>query len=159
MNSMVIYGSRRGNTQKVAYRIAAELRRLGPVQVVSIEEAASAISPNTDLVVIGGPTEAHQVTQPVVQFFDKLEPDSLKGKFAAAFDTRLRWPRWLSGSAAAGIASRLRNAGVEEVFPPESFFVAGQPPELVPGELDRAQAWADALASVAESRLPVAVPV
>ena len=159
MKSMVIYGSRHGNTQKVAYRIAAALRRVGPVQVLSMEEATSAISPHNDLVVIGGPTEAHQVTQPVAHFFDKLEPDVLKGKFAAAFDTRLRWPHWLSGSAATGIASRLRHAGAEEVLPPESFFVAGQPPELVPGELDRAEAWAEALGRIAESRSQAAVSV
>lgn len=159
MNSVVVYGSRYGNTEKVAYRIAAGLRRLGPVEVLSTEEARLAILSGIDLVVIGGPTEAHRVTEPIVRFLEKLEPDVLKGKFAAAFDTRLRGPHWLMGSAAAGIASRLRHAGAKEVLAAESFFVGGQPPELGPGELDRAEAWADGLGSTVERRSRVAMPV
>lgn len=159
MNSIVVYGSRYGNTEKVAYRIAAGLRRLGLVEVLSTEEARLAISQDIDLVVIGGPTEAHRVTEPVVRFFDKLGPEALNGKVVAAFDTRLRGPRWLTGSAAVGIASRFRHAGIEEILATESFIVAGQPPELMPGELDRAEAWADRLGSIVENRSRVAMPV
>lgn len=159
MNSLVIYGSRHGNTQKIAYAIAAALRRHGPVQVLAVEEAASAISTYNDLVVIGGPTEAHKLTPPLVQFFDQLRPGILKGETAAAFDTRLRWPRWLAGSASSAIHNRLLEAGAQAVMPPESFYVVGTPPELVSGELDRAKEWAETLAFLAENRAPATAAV
>lgn len=159
MNSLVIYGSRYGNTEKIAYSIAAALRRHGPVQVLAVDKAASAISRYTELVIIGGPTEAHDVTPPLVQFFSKLEPGILRGKLVAAFDTRLRWPRWLAGSAASGIHNRLRSAGAQAIVSPESFLVIGNPPELVPHELDRAAEWGDAVAELAQNRAAAATAV
>ena len=159
MNSLVIYGSRYGNTEKIAYSVAAALRRHGPVQVVAVEEAAPAISKYTDLVIIGGPTEAHRVTPPLAQFFSQLEPGILRGKLAAAFDTRLSWPRWLAGSAASGIHNRLRSAGAQAIVAPESFLVIGNPPELAPGELDRAAGWGEAVAELAQNRAPAAAAV
>lgn len=36
---------------------------------------------------------------------------------ASAFDTRLRWPRWLFGSAPSDIATRLRQAGTRVIQP------------------------------------------
>lgn len=154
MNSVVIYGSRHGNTAEIAYTIAAVLRRHGHVQVLAAEETTPAKLSDSDLVVVGGPTEGHRLTQPLVQVFDSLDADVLKDKLAAAFDTRLRWPRWLSGSAAGDIQERLRMAGAREVMPPESFLVVGNPPTLVPGELDRAVEWAQALAILARDRAP-----
>jgi flavodoxin len=156
MNSIVIYGSRHGNTRKAAEAIAGKLREHGKVQVVSAEKAPAILPEPTDLLVVGGPTEGHRMTEPVAQFFDRLSKGALAGKAAAAFDTRLRWPVWLSGSAGSGIEQKLLRAGARVIAPEVSFFVSGKLPVLEPGELERAAAWAVSLVSRVESKEPVA---
>jgi flavodoxin len=145
MQSVVIYASRSGNTRTIAAAIAAALRAHGPVHLLSVEEAPVTLPAATDLLVIGGPTEGHGMTAPLIQFFDRLAPAALQGMAAAGFDTRLRWPRWLSGSAAVDITHRLRQMGARVIAPAESFLVSTTP-RLEPGQVDRATAWAAALA-------------
>jgi menaquinone-dependent protoporphyrinogen IX oxidase len=144
MNTLVVYASRQGNTEKIAYAIAAGLRRGGSVLVFPISEAPVAIPEDVTLLVIGGPTEAHGMTKPVDEYLDRLS--GLSGQLVAAFDTRLRMAKFLSGSAAVGIANKLRRARANRIAEPASFFVAGQVPALEPGELERAEAWGLALA-------------
>src|SRR5688572_30312867 len=110
MNSLVIYTTTSGNTQSIAEAIAEALRPRGSVELVSADQAPADLE-EPDLVFIGGPTERHTLTEPIVRFFDHMAPGSLRQTAAAAFDTRLRWPRLLSGSAADEIAKRLRAAG------------------------------------------------
>ena len=159
MTSIVVYASHFGNTRKIAEAIAAGLRSCGPAQVYAAEEAPNRLPMRTTFVVIGGPTEQHGMTEPLTRFFARLEPSTLNGVAAAAFDTRLRWPRWLSGSAATTIATRLREAGAELIAPEESFYIKGiagtggrNTAELAAGEVERAQAWAAALAASVVSR-------
>jgi flavodoxin len=156
MNSIVIYGSRHGNTRKVAEAIAGILREHGKVQVMSAEKAPAILPEPTDLLVIGGPTEGHRMTEAVAQFFHRLSKGALAGKAAAVFDTRLRWPVWLSGSAGSGIEKMLLRAGARVIAPEVSFFVSGNLPVLEPGELERAAAWAVSLVIKVESKKPVA---
>jgi len=144
MHSLVIYASRNGNTRRIAEAIANRLGERGSVDLRSVEEAPSAIEPDIDLVVVGGPTEAHGLTPPVTEFFDRLAPKALEGRRAVGFDTRLRWPEWLSGSAGARITDRLKGLGARVVAPEESFFVTRKP-ELEAGELERASTWAAGL--------------
>lgn len=151
MKSMVIYGSRHGNTERIAASIAAGLRQYGQVQLLEVGAASAVIPDEIDLVVIGGPTEGHSATPAVVAYVDRIGAGGLNGKRAATFDTRLRWPRWLSGSAAADIAARLRLAGAELIGEPASFFVAGKVPVLEAGEVERSEAWASALVGPAET--------
>ena len=153
MNSIVTYGSRHGNTRRIAEAIASELRRHGTAHLFAIDEVPSAL-PKADLVVVGGPTEAHRMTQAMVEFFNQFGKGELEGIAAAGFDTRLGWPRWLSGSAATGITARLRQAGATVIGPEGTFIVAGKHPVLEPGELERATAWAATLAAQVESRAP-----
>jgi flavodoxin len=155
MKSVVIYGSRHGNTRRVAEAIAGELQRHGAVQLMHVEKGP-VIIPETDLVVIGGPTEGHRMMESVALFFDRLDKGALAGKAAASFDTRFRWPEWLSGSAGAGIAHRLECAGARVIAPQVSFFVSGRRPVLELGELTRAAAWAASLAARLESKEAVA---
>ncbi len=158
MNSVVIYASRSGNTGRLASAIADALKPHGPVELVAADAAPTYLAAGTDLIVVGGPTEGHGMTEPVVHFFDALAATALDGVAAAAFDTRLRWPKLLSGSAAEGIAHRLVDAGATMVAPAESFLVSRKP-ELEPGELERATAWATSLAeAVSAQRVPVSSP-
>jgi flavodoxin len=153
MKSIVVYASRSGNTRSVAEAIADGMRAYGSVEVTPIAEASSIFDGKADLVVIGGPTEAHGMTPAIRQFFDGLSGEAFKGVAAAAFDTRLDWPRWLSGSAGAGISDRLHKLGAEVVVPQASFIVEGKEPALKPGELDRALAWGDTLGRTVRAEL------
>jgi flavodoxin len=150
MKSIVIYGSRFGNTEKVAEAIAGVLRERGDVLLLPAEEASTFVPHPGDLLVVGGPTEGHTLTAPVQRYLEVMEEHGLWGVNAAAFDTRVGWPRWLSGSAAHPIARRLCRLGASIVGPEGSFLVTRQNPALLPGELERARDWAAALAEAAE---------
>jgi flavodoxin len=161
VNSVVIYGSHFGNTQKVAEAIAAELRLQGPVKLFAADEAPSRLPEETDLLIIGGPTEGFRMTPPVSAFLDRLEPQTVDGVAAAAFDTRIRPRWWLLAYASTGIAARLRRLGARLIAPPEGFLVEGaiderkgNYPVLVSGELQRAAGWAGSVAALAGQGVP-----
>ncbi|MGD8683016.1 MAG: flavodoxin domain-containing protein [Chloroflexota bacterium] len=141
MRSTIVYGSRSGNTRRVARAIADALAPYGPVEVVAAEHASATVWDHCDLLVVGGPTEGRHATPPVRAFFDRLPAHALRGLLAAAFDTRLDWPRVLSGSAAREIRRHLVEAGATMLVPPESFLVSSRP-KLQDGELERAAVWA-----------------
>lgn len=149
MDSLVIYASTSGNTQAVAEAIAEALRPRGTARILQVSDATPI--PQADLTVIGAPTEGHTMTKPMAAWLDRLYAGTLAGRRFAAFDTRLRWPRFLSGSAAEDIAKRIEQQGGRMIARPQSFMVSMKP-ELEPGELDRAGAWAadlaDAMAEV-----------
>lgn len=71
----------------------------------------------------------------------RLSAQSGGGRPAASFDTRLDRSPALVGSAARGIARRLRYHGFEVVDFHESFFVDDAEGPLAEGELDRAREW------------------
>lgn len=146
MKSLVVYISHKGNTQRVAEAIGDELRARGSAEVLPAEEAPAVMEADVDLLVIGGPTEGHGMTPDMRSYLDRLDAASVRARPVAAFDTRVNWPRLLSGSAASGIAKRLEAAGARLVAPEGSFIVDTQP-DLLPGELDRARAWAESLAA------------
>jgi flavodoxin len=141
VKSVVVYGSRSGNTRKVAEAIAGALEEYGPVRVVAAEDASATVWDHCDLLVVGGPTESRNASPPVRAFFDRLPSHALRGLDAAAFDTRLDWPRLVTGSAAPVIRRNLTDAGANMVAPAESFKVCDKP-QLRYGELQRAPIWA-----------------
>lgn len=149
MNSVVVYGSRSGNTRKVAEAIVGALEEFGPVRLVAAEDASATVWDHCDLLVVGGPTEGRHATPPVRAFFDRLPAHALRGLDAAAFDTRLDWPRLASGSAASEIRRRLLGAGAHMAVSAESFKVCSRP-QLRHGELERAPIWARELAAACQ---------
>jgi flavodoxin len=161
MKTIVIYASRYGNTHRVAEAIVSALRNRGSALLLAADDTPDHLPEGTDLLIVGGPTEQHGMTEAITGLFARLGPDALSGIPAAAFDTRLRWPHWLSGSAAAGIAHRLRAAEANVIAPEESFFIKGvmgtggrNTAELDAGELERAAAWAVSLAERMEAKSP-----
>ncbi|HEX6128529.1 MAG TPA: flavodoxin family protein [Candidatus Limnocylindria bacterium] len=151
MKSLVVYVSHKGNTQRVAEAIGDVLAAHGTVDVLPVEEAPPIMEEDIDLLMIGGPTEGHGMTPEMSGFLDRLDVASVRGRAVAAFDTRVNWPRILSGSAADGIGKRLEAAGAM-VFKPQGSFIVSTEPVLLPGELERAREWAE---SVARSVVPV----
>jgi hypothetical protein len=106
---------------------------------------------HTDLTVVSAGLSVS--SQVVRHQATSIEAGALKNVPAAAFDTRYRMSRFLRGSAAARIASRLKRAGARLVVPPASFFMERDVPSqgekrrhemerLEPGEEGRATQWA-----------------
>lgn len=164
MHAIVVYESMYGNTRAVAEAIA---EGLGDATVVSAAELP-ADAAQTDLLVVGGPTHAHAMATarsrraaveaargtpadasatsgPALR--DWLAELARDGHAcAAAFDTRIDKPEWLTGAASHGIAKRLRRHGYE-IIDTSSFVVDANEGPLVDGELERARRWGAELAA------------
>jgi flavodoxin-like protein len=169
MSTLVVYESVYGNTRAIAEAIADTLTAAGhEVTVTSVANAPDA--PGADLLVVGGPTHMHGLTTSLSRHMavkaateedGHVEPDAADehglrqwlrslpdrdGARAAAFDTRGDANVAVTGSAARGIARRLRRRGYE-VIASESYLVDDSEGPLTEGELDRARAWASGLAA------------
>jgi hypothetical protein len=161
MKALVVYESMYGNTARVAEAIGHGLaERDVTVTVDGVGSADAEAVEAADLVIVGGPTHAHGLStessrgtamhdadnafeEPTVgpglrEWLAGL-PDG-DGRAAAAFDTRIGAPAWLSGSAAKHVAKRLEELGYRSVAGPESFLVTRHN-ELVDGEVEHAQTW------------------
>jgi len=142
MHALVIYESTFGNTMQIAQSIGSALQRAQhDVEIREVSEV-DAIPAGIDLLVVGGPTQGHGVDPSMKSFLDLLPEAGLANVRAAAFDTRLRWPKFLSGAASRGIAERLERKGARIVAEPESFLVADKDGPLIAGETERAASWA-----------------
>jgi hypothetical protein len=168
MRSLVIYESWFGNTRQIAQEVAFALAGEGEVEVSSVNDPLPSLE-DVDLLVVGAPTHVHGLSGKrsreaaldqggrggvgigVRGFIDGL-PNGARGPRVAAFDTRAHQPIWLVGSAARGIARRLRERGYMLAAEPESFFVQGTPGPLEAGELERAAEWGKKLANEVMSR-------
>jgi Flavodoxin len=175
MKAAIVYESLYGNTHAIADAIAQGLGNTAETQVMSVAEAGTTEPPETDLLVVGGPTHIHGMSRkPMWELAVKdalehpekgLVPDpqaggpNLRGWFAsldrttgkaAAFDTRLEGNELLTGHASKGIAKRLRTHGFDVVAEPASFLV-DDTNQLLPGELDRAREWGRTLGSALSS--------
>jgi flavodoxin len=150
MNVLIVYDSQFGNTERIARAIAA---RLGSAQLLRVEEAGARDLTTCDLLIAAGPTQRQKASPAMQAWLERLPRGVLKDVPAAAFDTRYRMSRFLTGSAAERIASRLKRAGARLVVPPESFFMERDVPpqgekrrhemeQLEPGEEERASEWA-----------------
>jgi flavodoxin len=176
MNTLVVYDSLFGNTERIAQAIADALRAFGQVQAVRIEpaqaeelkrqellrqnratdvrlEPAHQVSlEGVDLLIVGGPTQAFRATPTIQSFVESLSRASLSGMSVACFDTRARGP---FGSAAKAMAKNLQTMGVSLLVPPESFFVKGMKGPMKSAEVERAASWAKMLINKVEAAHPV----
>jgi flavodoxin-like protein len=163
MKSLVVYESWFGNTRQIAEKVAAALAEEGEVDVVAVDDPQPSLY-GVDLIVLGAPTHVHGLSgqrsrEAAIEqrgeggetgvgargWIDRLP---LAGSpLVALFDTRARKPALLVGSAAHGMAHRLRRRGYRLATEPESFFVHGTPGPLEEGELERAEEWGKTLAN------------
>ena len=166
MNALVVYESMYGNTRAIAEAIADELG--GDAEARSVHDLGE-LPQSLELLVVGGPTHMHGLTSKMsrsmaVHAADEdghagVEPSATEGPGlrawlrdlprggdarAAAFDTRGDAKAALTGSAARGIARRLRRRGFA-IVGSESFLVEDSEGPLEDGELDRARDWARTL--------------
>ncbi|MFH1474515.1 MAG: flavodoxin domain-containing protein [Chloroflexota bacterium] len=177
MRALVVYESMFGNTEVIARAVAEGLAADATVEVVEVGAASPAIPGGVDLLVVGGPTHAHGLSKPesradsarragdrlvsrgsgIREWLGTLRAGSVTVA-AAAFDTRIKGPGLLWGSAAKGADKRLREVGFRLVAGPESFLVEGPTgplfDRLVPGETDRARRWGETLGAGLRDRVP-----
>ena len=170
MRALVVVESVFGNTRRIAEEVARGLAHglgeSGQVRVADVGDAGDPLD-GVDLLVVGGPTHAFAMTrmstrrnaaeqagggaQPsetgLREWLATLAEAPMDVR-AAAFDTRVDRPR-LPGSAAAGVARRLRRLGYDLVARPETFRVSGTQGPLCEGELGRARAWGAGIARAA----------
>jgi hypothetical protein len=163
VRSLVVYESWFGNTQLIARKVAAALAETGEVELAAVDEPLPPLE-DVDLLVVGAPTHVHGLSSrrsregaltqgafggPGIGVRDWIDllPNGARGPRAAAFDTRANKPVLLVGSAARGIARRLRQHGYALAAEPRSFFVVGTPGPLEAGELERASDWGRELAN------------
>ena len=145
MKALIVYDSLYGNTEKIAQAIGGGIG--GEVKVVKVGEANPAELGSYDLLIIGSPTQGGRHTVATKAFLDKIPADVLKNKRVASFDTRLKTVLVkMFGWAANRIADALKDKGGNLVAPGEGFFVKATKGPLVDGELERAAAWAKAIA-------------
>jgi flavodoxin len=159
MKSVVVYETEYGNTRRIAEVIAEELKTTGPVEMKNVREAPLAFPADVGLLVVGGPTQMHGVSARLRAELDAMPNRSLTGFVAEAFDTRKRGPHFLTGSASAGIARRLRKAGATLVLKPASFLVEDTRGPLAAGEVERARTWASELIAAVPSALAATMAV
>ena len=163
MHSLVVYESLFGNTKLVAEAIAGSLADFGDSRALNVDALSATDLGEAELLVVGVPTHAWGLrrrrtwvpkpsdVQPrtLVREWLPTVPEG-DGRPFAAFATRLDQPRVLTGSAAGGVARRLRRRGWSQAVTPASFVVRSSDGPLVDGELDRARRWAENLARAAD---------
>lgn len=155
MNTLVVYDSQYGNTERIAQTIADSLRAFGQAQAVRIDPTHPISFQGIDLLVVGSPTQGFRPTQAMQSFLGNTSSQQLRGLIVACFDTRFRGVLWKS-SAAPRMAKQLHSMGTGSIVSPESFFVKSMKTEgpLLPGEIERAASWAQMLFTKVEDSHP-----
>lgn len=176
MKTAVVYESMFGNTRTVAEAVAEGLGGQD-VRVVRVSDVQGDDLGDVELLIVGGPTHAwsmsrrssrksaatqaaephrHLTLEPgatdrgLREWLNDLAPHGVR---AAAFDTRMDKPRFLTGAASKSICRGLRRNGCPLVVRPESFLVT-KDSRLLPGEIARARDWATQIANMHSEAQP-----
>ena len=147
MNTLIVYFSKFGHTQRIAEEMAQVLGSAGgPARLVSADQLDAADLEDADLVVMGSPTHNMNLPKTVRPALESLPRRCMTGKQFAAFDTSYKM-NWLLAhfTAAPRLSRKLRKLGGKRVARPETFFVEAREGPLFEGEIGRATAWAAAL--------------
>lgn len=163
MKATIIYDSQYGHTQKIAEAIGEGLGEGLDSTVIRVQDAkADDVLRDTDLLMIGSPTQGGWFTESVKSFLATLPEKSLKGKCAVSFDTSTLADNHgfvvgaltrLFGNAAPRIEKELKKKGAH-CFDSEIFYVVGKKGPLIHGEVERARAWATRILKKASKHKP-----
>jgi flavorubredoxin len=123
MKAAVVYYSMFGNTKKAAKALAEGLESGEvDVEVVNVDGVNFEELNKVDLLCVGSPVQAWNVSKPVKGFLDRLKDvKGFSGKKAFAFDTKMRMR--LAGSAREKIEKLLKDLGFIIARHSESAFV------------------------------------
>lgn len=158
MKILIIYDSVSPgkNTEKVANEISEIMKQKEfVVNCLSVSSFDKSNLKNYDCVLVGSPTMGWSATAPVKQFLKDFIDNEFSGKYAAAFDTRVK--SRLSGQASKGIQEKLEKLGFKIIMPPLFAYVEGSTQKndyvLKDGELDKVKKYADDLARALQKYL------
>lgn len=172
MRALIVYESMFGNTEAVADAVRAGVEPVMPVDLVQVGDAPGIGALEVDLLVVGAPTHAFSLSRESTRadaaqrrggttvtgtagLREWLDAGTAPaGLPAAAFDTHVKTPK-LPGRASKAAEKRLRHAGATMVAPAESFYVDGYEGPVLDGELERARAWGESLATQVQDRVGV----
>ena len=146
MNSLIVYDSQYGNTERIAQCITSTLKDFGQARAVQVDQIYLEEFEGMDMLILGCPTQGMRQTPAMQSFIAHIPRELLNSLSVACFDTRFRGGFWML-SAAPAMAKQLHMMGVEPVVPPESFYVKAMKKEgpLLAGEMERAASWANKL--------------
>jgi flavorubredoxin len=124
--ALIVYDSVYGNTEKLARALAVGLESGGvSVDVVKVDAVKLDELSEVDLLCVGSPVHAWNVSKPVKEFLERLKRvEGLSGKKAFAFDTKMK--SRLAGSAGGKIERKLKDLGLTIAKPSESAIVKGK---------------------------------
>ncbi len=144
MNSLVVYDSLYGNTQKIAQVVASSLK----TKSCTVSQVNNKTFSEADLIVFGSPTQGGKRTKAMEEF---IRSRDLKNKQIATFDTRidsntqkigLKLVMRIIKYASEKMTSLSLKQGAFSIAQPEGFIVTGTKGPLKEGELQRAELWA-----------------
>lgn len=141
MKTLIVYDSNFGNTKLIAEEIGREFSP--DSKVISVSDVKTNDLENLDLLVVGSPINAWRPTQSILWFIYKLKITNNKIAKVAAFDTRVK--SFISGNAAKKIAKAFTDRSFKIIEKPEGFYVSAKQGPLLPGEIERAKAWAKSI--------------
>jgi flavodoxin len=143
MKALVVFDSAYGNTGEIAQSIGEGIG--GDVSVLKVDQVGPHDFETAEFILIGSPTYGGRPSTGIQQLLKIIPVSSVKGKKAAAFDTRLEAKIVkLFGFAADKIARELKSKGAI-LLGSEGFFVKGKEGPLIDGETERAASWAKEL--------------
>ena len=142
MNALVLYDSKYGNTERIAEAIALLLQEALPTRLAAIDEVedcAETLVASTCSWSAARRTGTGSATT-LREVVARLGDDALGGIRAAAFDTRVRGAKIVTGSAAVRLAGwcAITAPGSSSRRQASSCGACGPAPR---GELERARAW------------------
>jgi hypothetical protein len=164
MNALVVFESMWGNTRAVAEAVALGLG--DATVVVNVDQAPATLPADVNLLVVGGPTHAFSMSRTTTRH-EAVERGATEGNETrgirewlealpesdpvdvATFDTRVAKVRKLPGSAAKAAGKQVRRDRLGRLVGSESFYVGDTEGPLLPGELERAEAWGARLTDLA----------
>lgn len=148
MNSLIVFESFFGNTERVAQTIADTLKQSGQVTTIRVSPDLPLDLTSVDLLLLGCPIISWKPSVGMQAFMGKISPLEIRGKTFACFDTRVRGPKWIVGDACEGMTAQLSSMGGRALTPPEKFFVRSKQGPLEKTELEHAVSWAGELAKL-----------
>jgi hypothetical protein len=161
MKKLVVVESMWGNTRAVADAVG---RGLGEdAVVVDVRDAPTALAPDLELLVVGGPTHAFSmsrsttrhdaVARGAAECHEETGIREWLSRMAtweridvATFDTRIAKAKRLPGSAAKAAGREIRHHRLGRLVATESFYVEDMQGPLLDGEIERAAIWGARLA-------------
>ena len=154
MNTLIIYDSMYGNTEKIARAIGDGIS--GEVIIKHVNKVDLSELKTNSLVIVGSPTRGFRASEAIQSFLNTIPKGDLNNIMVAAFDTRmpeqdvgrgLKIIMKVGGYAAPRIAKMLEKKGGNLTVPPEGFFVIDREGPLKEGELERAKEWGRKISS------------